>query len=68
MALFLETQFTTSMLFWQGKGFPTVCLGVWERNEKAIRFYLKNGFEKLGSPIFLLGNHPQTDWLMGKNL
>lgn len=41
-----------------------IWLGVWERNEKAIRFYLKQGFVKTGSHIFKLGNDEQTDYIM----
>ncbi len=43
-------------------------LGVWEHNARAIRFYEKWGFEKFGTHIFRLGNDPQTDWLMKKDL
>jgi diamine N-acetyltransferase len=45
-----------------------VWLGVWENNEKAITFYIKWGFEKFGDHVFMLGNDPQTDWLMKKVL
>lgn len=43
-------------------------LGVWEKNEKAIRFYRQWGFEKFGEHTFLLGNDKQTDWLLAKRL
>lgn len=49
-------------------GCTTIWLGVWEHNQRAIDFYLKGGFEKFGSHIFMLGDDPQTDWLMKKNL
>jgi diamine N-acetyltransferase len=45
-----------------------IWLGVWEKNEKAIAFYTKWGFEKFGEHDFLLGNDLQTDWLMMKEL
>lgn len=45
-----------------------VWLGVWEKNQRAIDFYTKHGFEKFSDHIFLLGNDPQTDWLMKKSL
>jgi len=45
-----------------------IWLGVWERNQRAIDFYLKWGFEKIGEQTFLLGDDPQTDWLMMKEL
>lgn len=39
-------------------------LGVWEKNEKAIRFYERFGFKKFGEHDFVLGNDVQTDWFM----
>lgn len=39
-------------------------LGVWEKNEKAIRFYQKNGFAPFDKHIFVLGNDEQTDIMM----
>jgi len=45
-----------------------IWLGVWEKNQKAIAFYTKWGFEKFGEHLFMLGNDPQTDWLMKKGL
>ena len=45
-----------------------IWLGVWEHNLKAISFYRKWGFERFGEHIFVLGNDPQTDWLMWKKL
>jgi ribosomal protein S18 acetylase RimI-like enzyme len=45
-----------------------IWLGVWEHNTKAISFYRKFGFEKFGDQIFMLGDDPQTDLLMKKEL
>ena len=45
-----------------------VWLGVWEKNEKAIRFYKKNGFYKIGTHIFVMGEDVQTDHIMRKDL
>ena len=42
----------------------TIWLSVWEKNEKAIQFYLKNGFEIFEKHIFKLGEDLQTDLLM----
>lgn len=39
-----------------------IWLGVWEKNERAITFYKKFGFEKFGEHPFLLGNDLQVDW------
>jgi ribosomal protein S18 acetylase RimI-like enzyme len=41
-----------------------VWLGVWEKNTRAIAFYQKNGFVKIGTHIFKLGNDEQTDFIM----
>lgn len=43
-------------------------LGVWEKNERAIRFYLKNGFVEFDKHLFRLGNEEQTDLLMKREL
>ena len=43
-----------------------VWLGVWEKNERAIRFYTSWGFEKFDECDFLLGDDLQRDWLMKK--
>ncbi|MVN21171.1 GNAT family N-acetyltransferase [Mucilaginibacter arboris] len=43
-------------------------LGVWEKNQKAIDFYLQWGFTKTGIVDFKLGNDLQQDWLMEKQL
>ena len=45
-----------------------IWLGVWEKNQRAIDFYAKWGFEKFGEHDFILGNDVQTDWLMKKDL
>ena len=45
-----------------------IWLGVWGKNERAINFYRKFGFEKVGSHAFLLGNDLQTDWIMARKL
>ena len=39
-------------------------LGVWEENQRAIRFYEKNGFVAFDKHIFKLGNDEQTDIMM----
>lgn len=45
-----------------------VWLGVWEKNETAIGFYERYGFEKFDEHDFLLGHDLQRDWLMMKKL
>jgi ribosomal protein S18 acetylase RimI-like enzyme len=39
-------------------------LGVWDKNEAAIRFYQRHGFQKFDEHSFYLGKDKQTDWLM----
>ena len=45
-----------------------IWLGVWENNLKAIKFYQKASFSKFGEHIFMIGDDPQTDWLMSCEL
>src|SRR5206468_8961489 len=45
-----------------------IWLGVWEKNQRAIDFYTKWGFEKFAETDFLLGDDLQKDWLMMKKL
>lgn len=41
-----------------------IWLGVWEKNERALNFYHKNGFVEFDKHIFVLGDDHQTDILM----
>ncbi|MCF0073683.1 GNAT family N-acetyltransferase [Dyadobacter sp. CY261] len=41
-----------------------VWLGVWEKNEKAIGFYKRNGFVAFDQHLFKLGDDVQTDIMM----
>lgn len=45
-----------------------VWLGVWENNEKALRFYRSYGFYPAGTHVFVMGDDAQTDYLMRKDL
>ena len=45
-----------------------VWLGVWENNQRAIRFYLKNGFVEFNRHLFKLGDEEQLDIMMKLNL
>lgn len=45
-----------------------VWLGVWENNQRAIKFYQKNGFVEFDKHIFRLGDEEQTDIMMKLNL
>jgi len=46
------------------KNVEYVWLGVWEENQRAIRFYQKNGFVEFDKHIFKLGDEEQTDVMM----
>jgi ribosomal protein S18 acetylase RimI-like enzyme len=46
----------------------TLWLGVWERNERARRFYEKMGFVDVGSQRFVVGNDPQTDRVLSRHV
>jgi ribosomal protein S18 acetylase RimI-like enzyme len=48
------------------KNKAVIWLGVWEKNQRAIDFYTKWGFEKFDETDFLLGSDVQRDWLMRK--
>ncbi|WP_125767055.1 GNAT family N-acetyltransferase [Lapidilactobacillus wuchangensis] len=45
-----------------------IWLGVWERNYPAQAFYKKLGFYQVGQHTFTLGEDPQTDLLMRRDL
>lgn len=45
-------------------GFDILWLGVWEKNERALAFYKKWGFEQFSAHTFMLGTDAQTDLMM----
>lgn len=45
-----------------------IWLGVWEKNEKALCFYKKQDFYKIGEHSFFLGDDEQSDYIMRKDL
>lgn len=49
-------------------GCQYIWLGVWEKNDNALAFYHKIGFEKIGAHTFYMGDDPQTDYVMKKQL
>lgn len=58
----------TCLSYAQEEGFQWIWLGVWEKNHKAQNFYAKWGFEKFGEHVFQMGDDPQTDWVMKKQI
>ena len=52
----------------RARGAATLWLGVWERNPRAVAFYAKYGFTRVGEHTFVLGADAQTDWLLARPL
>jgi GNAT superfamily N-acetyltransferase len=50
----------------RGSGCDVIWLGTWDQNARAIRFYEKWGFEKVGTQTFLLGTDLQSDTVMAR--
>jgi diamine N-acetyltransferase len=48
------------------RGARTLWLGVWDRNARAIAFYAKHGFARVGEHTFVLGEDAQRDWLLAR--
>jgi GNAT superfamily N-acetyltransferase len=49
-------------------GCDVLWLAVWERNPRAIAFYEKTGFRKVGRQTFVLGNDLQYDDVMARSI
>jgi diamine N-acetyltransferase len=45
-----------------------VWLGVWENNPRAMAFYQKFGFGRVGHHVFQLGDDPQHDWILCRDV
>ena len=52
----------------RARGALTLWLGVWERNPRAVAFYSKYGFTRVGEHTFMLGDDAQTDWVLARSL
>ncbi len=52
----------------RAQGHPHIWLGVNQRNERAQRFYAKNGFERRGVKHFLVGRVRHADYVMMRPL
>jgi len=50
------------------RGYSEICLGVWEKNFRAQRFYEKWGFAKTCEKVFMVGADPQVDWQYERRL
>lgn len=47
-------------------GADAIWLGVWEHNTKAVSFYRKYGFERVGEHPYTMGADVQTDLVMAR--
>ena len=63
-----QVLYEKAMLVTKQIGAKYVWLGVWEKNQRAIRFYEKNGFKQFDKHIFKLGDDEQTDLMMKKDI
>ena len=52
----------------RARGAQTMWLGVWERNPRAVAFYRKYGFTRVGEQTFVLGADAQTDRVLARSL
>jgi diamine N-acetyltransferase len=48
------------------RGADVAWLGVWERNPRAISFYVKSGFKIVGEHVFVLGTDRQRDLVLAR--
>lgn len=46
------------------QNYEYIWLGVWQQNDRAIRFYLKNKFEVIGTKLFKIGSRINEDFVM----
>ena len=49
-------------------GADVVWLGVWENNPRAIGFYQKLGFRRVGEHVFHVGDDAQRDWILSREV
>jgi ribosomal protein S18 acetylase RimI-like enzyme len=50
------------------RGCDVIWLGVWQENPRAVAFYERWGFRKVGTHTFQLGDDAQTDWIMQRGV
>lgn len=62
-ALMLE-----SLRIAKSEGYGYLWLGVWQENQRAIKFYKDFGFEIIGVKQFVIGNEVNDDYVMGLKL
>lgn len=50
------------------RGKARLLLAVYSRNERAVAFYRRNGFEQVGTRIFHVGDNGYDDYVLAKDL
>ncbi|KAK0537923.1 hypothetical protein OC834_000623 [Tilletia horrida] len=50
------------------EGYDHIFLGVYPQNYRAIKFYEKQGFKKVGTHVFMVGDHEDIDDVMVRSL
>ena len=63
-----QTLMAHAMDLAQQRGAATLYLSVWQHNHRAIAFYAKQGFERVGAAPFQLGADIQLDPVMMRSL
>lgn len=58
----------TCVEYARGNNYEILWLGVWEKNPRAIAFYIKEGFAQFGEHDFVLGSDVQKDYLLKLDL
>ena len=63
-----STLMRTCLDFAVDSGCDVIWLGVWEQNQRAIRFYERFGFEIVGETTFLVGTDLQRDVVFARSI
>jgi GNAT superfamily N-acetyltransferase len=52
----------------RARGARCLWLTTWDRNGRALAFYLRSGFEVVGTTTFIVGEDPQRDLVLSRSL
>lgn len=58
----------TTALDWLGQRFDHIYLSVYAENFGAQRLYARHGFEKIHQYHYMVGSHPDDEWIMKRRL
>lgn len=59
--------FAETMAWLQAAGPRTVWIGVWSENHRALRFYARHGFEKVGEYDFHVGDTIDHEYILSRS-